>query len=240
MIKANQLTIVCNDMCCHLLWVIKLQQKADSCLSTKTNHWKYSSIMKHSIMPWSQHHHDTKPPPTMRESHGLMVRPWDISRWPRENSWSHREISHGHHVVSHGEIVTARSSCNKINLDDQRKTKGIFPSWFSHKISKTSEVKSPKTILMRIVNFEYLNIKNILRYIHILTKLKQIINEESLYMFLAATAAQEGHSSLRPSPRLILGDGRSDKCPKMLSALAEIGPSEVCATSGANLGRPLF
>ena len=145
-------------MCCHLLWVIKLQQKADSCLSTKTNHWKYSSIMKHSIMVLSitQHHHDTMtpshgegggekdfvvspwdheishgdneiahglmvmvgkkscPPPTKRESHGLMVRPWDISWWPWENSWSHRELAHGHHVVSHGEIVAAGSSCTFI------------------------------------------------------------------------------------------------------------------------------
>ena len=96
MIKANQLTIVCNDMCCHLLWVIKLQQKADSCLSTKTNHWKYSSIMKHSIMVWSITHH---PHDTLTPSHGevegrkrfcgFTMRPWDISWWQWDSSWSH-------------------------------------------------------------------------------------------------------------------------------------------------------
>ena len=104
MIKANQLTIVCNDMCCHLLWVIKLQQKADSCLSTKTNHWKYSSIMKHSIMVLSitQHHHDTMTP-----SHGegggekdFVVSPWD------------HEISHGDNEIAHGLMVmVGKKSC---------------------------------------------------------------------------------------------------------------------------------
>ena len=50
------------------------------------------------------------PPPTKSESHGLMVRPWDILWWSWENSWSHRELARGHHVVSHGEIVAAGSS----------------------------------------------------------------------------------------------------------------------------------
>ena len=30
-------------------------------------------------------------PTTTSKSHGLMVRPWATSRWPWENSWSHRE-----------------------------------------------------------------------------------------------------------------------------------------------------
>ena len=98
-------------MCCHLLWDIKLEQKACSYLLTK-NHWTYSFVIKLSIMAWSIFN-ITMSPSLGAGGKGFFdftMRPWDNSWWQRDCSWSHGKVGPPHHHEqvswSHGETMS--------------------------------------------------------------------------------------------------------------------------------------